>query len=169
MASFPQHVVFREVGLRGMQLLDAGCDRVCIADAVGFAAPGEVRAPFGQRRARAGAKFRCRHCHDTHCLALANVYAAMASGVARFDAMLAGLGGCPHAPGASGNAASEGLAFMGAGMGIDTGIDIERLLALRADVAEWLDGEALHGALWRAGLPGTMPRQPAAAPAGATA
>jgi hydroxymethylglutaryl-CoA lyase len=61
----------------------------------------------------------------------------MASGVARFDAMLAGLGGCPHAPGASGNAASEGLAFMGAGMGIDTGIDIERLLALRADVADW--------------------------------
>jgi hydroxymethylglutaryl-CoA lyase len=142
-----------EVLGRMQGLLDAGCDRVSIADTVGFAGPGEVRALFEQARALAGDKFWCGHFHDTRGLALANVYAAMETGVARFDATLAGIGGCPHAPGASGNAASEDLAFMLAGMGIDTGIDIERLLALRADVADWLAGEALHGNLWRAGLP----------------
>jgi hypothetical protein len=73
-----------------------------------------------------------------------------------FDATLAGIGGCPHAPGASGNAASEDLAFMLASMGIETGIDLERLLALRAKVAGWLAGETLHGTLWRAGLPKTF-------------
>ena len=66
---------------------------------------------------------------------------------------MAGIGGCPHAPGASGNAASEDLAFMLASMGIATGIDLDRLLALRAKVAGWLAGETLHGTLWRAGLP----------------
>ena len=63
----------------------------------------------------------------------------------------AGIGGCPHAPGASGNASSEDLAFMLADMGIETGIDIPALLALRAKVARWLEGETLHGALWLAG------------------
>ena len=71
----------------------------------------------------------------------------------RFDATLAGIGGCPHAPGASGNAATEDLAFMLQSMGIATGIDLPRLLALRERVAGWLDGETLHGTLWRAGLP----------------
>jgi len=146
-------------------LLDAGCDRVSIADTVGFAGPGAVRALFEQARALAGERFWCGHFHDTRGLALANVYAAMTTGVARFDATLAGIGGCPHAPGASGNAASEDLAFMLAGMGIETGIDIERLLALRARVADWLAGETLHGTLWRAGLPKTFHPHGAAAQA----
>lgn len=89
-------------------------------------------------------------------LALANVYAALEAGITRFDATLGGFGGCPHAPGASGNASSEDLAFMLASMGLDTGIDIERLLALRARVAQWLEGETLHGTLWRASLPKTF-------------
>jgi hydroxymethylglutaryl-CoA lyase len=144
-------------------LLDAGCDRVSIADTVGFAGPGTVRALFEQARDLAGAKLWCGHFHDTRGLALANVYAAMQCGVARFDATLAGIGGCPHAPGASGNATSEDLAFMLAGMAIDTGIDIERLLALRAKVADWLAGETLHGTLWRAGLPEIFHAQRAAA------
>jgi hydroxymethylglutaryl-CoA lyase len=144
-------------------LLDAGCDRVSIADTVGFAGPGTVRALFEQARDLAGAKLWCGHFHDTRGLALANVYAAMQCGVARFDATLAGIGGCPHAPGASGNATSEDLAFMLAGMAIDTGIDIERLLALRAKVADWLAGETLHGTLWRAGLPETFHAERAAA------
>ena len=87
----------------------------------------------------------------------------METGVARFDATLAGIGGCPHAPGASGNASSEDLAFMLASMGIDTGIDLAKLLALRAKVADWLAGEALHGTLWRAGLPKTFDRSAASA------
>ena len=138
-------------------LLDAGADRISLADTVGFAGPGAVRALFEQARGIAGERVWCGHFHDTRGLALANVYAAMQTGVARFDASLAGIGGCPHAPGASGNAASEDLAFMLADMGIDTGIDVERLLALRAGVASWLSGETLHGALWRAGLPRALP------------
>ncbi|HEY2021466.1 hydroxymethylglutaryl-CoA lyase [Paraburkholderia sp.] len=142
--------------LRYMQaLLDAGADRVSIADTVGYAGPAAVRTLFEKAREIAGERFWCGHFHDTRGLALANVYAALESGVARFDATLAGIGGCPHAPGASGNASSEDLAFMLADMGIDTGIDIHALLTLRAKLAQWLEGETLHGALWRAGLPKT--------------
>jgi hydroxymethylglutaryl-CoA lyase len=136
---------------------------VSIADTVGYADPGAVRDLFEQARAIAGERFWCGHFHDTRGLALANVYAAMETGVARFDATLAGIGGCPHAPGASGNASSEDLAFMLASMGIDTGIDLAKLLALRAKVADWLAGEALHGTLWRAGLPKTFDRSAASA------
>ncbi|HKT95625.1 MAG TPA: hydroxymethylglutaryl-CoA lyase [Paraburkholderia sp.] len=140
--------------LRYMQaLLDAGADRVSLADTVGYANPAAVRELCERARAIAGERLWCAHFHDTRGLALANVYAALETGVARFDASLAGIGGCPHAPGASGNAASEDLAFMLADMGIETGIDIEALLALRAQVAQWLENETLHGTLWRAGLP----------------
>ena len=101
----------------------------------------------------AGERFFCGHFHDTRGLALANVHAALQLGIHRFDASLAGIGGCPHAPGASGNAATEDLAFMLAAMGIDTGLDLPALLALRAQVAGWIAGEPTHGTLWRAGLP----------------
>ena len=143
--------------LRCMQaLLDAGADRVSIADTVGYAGPAAVRELFDKARKIAGERFWCGHFHDTRGLALTNVYAALETGVARFDATLAGIGGCPHAPGASGNASSEDLAFMLADMGIETGIDIPALLTLRAKVAGWLEGESLHGALWLAGLPKTF-------------
>ena len=150
--------------LRCMQaLLDAGADRVSLADTVGYAGPAAVRELFDKALGIAGTRFWCGHFHDTRGLALANVYAALEAGVTRFDATLAGIGGCPHAPGASGNASSEDLAFMLADMGIETGIDIAALLALRAKVAGWLDGETLHGALWRAGLPRTHATATAAA------
>jgi len=142
-------------------LLDAGADRVSLADTVGYADPDAVRRLFEQALAIAGEKLWCGHFHDTRGLALANVYAAWELGVARFDASLAGIGGCPHAPGASGNASTEDLAFMLAAMGVDTGVDLPALLALRAKVARWLDGEATHGTMWRAGLPKTF--RPAAA------
>jgi hydroxymethylglutaryl-CoA lyase len=143
--------------LRYMQaLLDAGADRVSLADTVGYANPAAVRDLFERARELAGERLWCAHFHDTRGLALANVYAALETGVTRFDATLAGIGGCPHAPGASGNASSEDLAFLLADMGIDTGIDIEALLALRAQVALWLEHETLHGTLWRAGLPKTF-------------
>ncbi len=146
----------REV-LRLMQaLLDAGADRVSLADTVGYADPGMVRDLFEDAVRIAGDRFWCGHFHDTRGLGLANVYAALEVGVARFDACLAGIGGCPHAPGASGNVSTEDLAYMLGSMGIATGVDIGRLLALRARVAEWLAGETLHGSLWRAGLPKTF-------------
>jgi crotonobetainyl-CoA:carnitine CoA-transferase CaiB-like acyl-CoA transferase len=140
--------------LRLMQaLLDAGADRVSLADTVGYADPKGVRELFEQALHIAGERFWCGHFHDTRGLGLANVYAALEVGVSRFDASLAGIGGCPHAPGASGNVASEDLAFMLASMNIDTGIDMQGLLTLRTKIASWLQGEALHGTVWRAGLP----------------
>jgi len=143
--------------LRLMQaLLDAGADRVSLADTVGYADPAMVRELFEEAMKIAGDRFWCGHFHDTRGLGLANVYAALEVGVARFDACLAGIGGCPHAPGASGNISTEDLAYMLGSMGVDTGIDIRQLLALRHRVAEWLSDETLHGTLWRAGLPKTF-------------
>lgn len=152
--------------LRCMQaLLDAGADRVSLADTVGHGGPGQVQSLFEQARRIAGERFWCGHFHDTRGLALANVHAALQTGVTRFDATLAGIGGCPHAPGASGNASTEDLAFMLDTMDIGTGLDIEALLRLRAKVAAWLDGESLHGALWRAGLPRSVTADAATAAA----
>ena len=152
--------------LRCMQaLLDAGADRVSMADTVGHGGPGQVQSLFEQARRIAGERFWCGHFHDTRGLALANVHAALQTGVTRFDATLAGIGGCPHAPGASGNASTEDLAFMLDTMDIDTGLDIEALLRLRAKVAAWLEGESLHGALWRAGLPRSVTADAATAAA----
>ncbi len=143
--------------LRLMQaLLDAGCDRVSLADTVGYADPAMVATLFEQARKIADEKLWCGHFHDTRGLGLANVLAAMQTGVTRFDACLAGIGGCPHAPGASGNVTTEDLAFMLESMGVRTGLDIGALLALRRQVAGWLAGEELHGTLWRAGLPKTF-------------
>src|SRR5690606_24982030 len=102
-----------------------------------------------------GDKLCCAHFHDTRGLGLANALAALETGITRFDACLAGLGGCPHAPGASGNVTTEDLLFMLESMGIDTGCDIQAVLALRERLAQWLPGVGLHGALWQAGLPKT--------------
>lgn len=134
-------------------LLDAGADRVSLADTVGHADPAAVSRLFEQALKLAGDRFAGGHFHDTRGLALANTLAALQLGVARFDASLAGIGGCPHAPGASGNATTEDLAFMLAAMGVRTGIRLAPLLALRSDLAQWLAGEATHGTLWRAGVP----------------
>jgi hydroxymethylglutaryl-CoA lyase len=143
--------------LRLMQaLLDAGADRVSLADTVGYADPASVSRLFEQAIRIAGDRFWCGHFHDTRGLALANVHAALQTGVRRFDASLAGIGGCPHAPGASGNASTEDLAFMLEAMGLDTGIDLEALLRLRGKVTGWLAGEPTSGAIWRAGLPKTF-------------
>lgn len=135
------------------RLLDAGVDRVSLADTVGYADPASVNRLFERAKRLAGDRLWCGHFHDTRGLALANVLAAMEQGVERFDASLAGIGGCPHAPGASGNAATEDLAFMLASMGLDTGLDVSALLALRERIADWLAGTPLYGALARAGLP----------------
>jgi hydroxymethylglutaryl-CoA lyase len=136
--------------------LDAGADRVGLADTVGYADPLMVGNLFRAAFAVAGDRLACGHFHDTRGLGMANVFAAWQSGVRRFDACLAGIGGCPHAPGASGNVATEDVAYLFSSMGVPTGLDFDKLIALRATVAAWLEGETLHGALWRAGLPKTL-------------
>ena len=154
-----QGAVTPEEVLRLLALaLDAGADRVSLADTVGSADPAAVSRLFGAAKALAGDRLWSGHFHDTRGLALANVYAALQAGVARFDSSLAGIGGCPHAPGASGNVATEDLAYMLASMGHATGVDLDRLLDLRADLARWLGDAPLHGALWRAGRPKIMAR-----------
>lgn len=137
-------------------VLDAGVDRVGLADTVGYADPAMVRDLFERSAKFTGDRLACGHFHDTRGLGIANVVAAWQTGIRRFDACVAGIGGCPHAPGASGNVATEDVVYLFASMGVATGQDFDRLIALRAKVASWLEGEALHGAIWRAGLPKTM-------------
>ncbi len=137
-------------------VLDLGVDRVGLADTVGYADPRQVGELFAKAREVAGDKLGCGHFHDTRGLGLTNVMAALQAGETRFDACLAGIGGCPHAPGASGNVATEDLVYLLASMGIATGIDFGKLMALRAQVEQWLAGECLHGSIAQAGLPKTL-------------
>ena len=137
-------------------VLDAGVDSIGLADTVGYADPLRVTRLFEECFGVAGERLACGHFHDTRGLGLANVYAAWQAGVRRFDACLAGIGGCPHAPGASGNVSTEDVAYLFASMGVQSSVDFNALMALRAKVAGWLEGEALHGTIWRAGLPKTM-------------
>ncbi len=137
-------------------VLALGVDRVGLADTVGYADPRQVAELFTRAREVAGDRLACGHFHDTRGLGMANVMAALQTGETRFDACLAGMGGCPHAPGASGNVATEDLAYLFASMGIETGIDFDRLMALRAQVTQWLAGESLHGTIAQAGLPKTL-------------
>ncbi|MDE2397301.1 MAG: hydroxymethylglutaryl-CoA lyase [Burkholderiales bacterium] len=137
-------------------VLDAGADRVGLADTVGYADPLQVSRLFERSFAVAGDRLSCGHFHDTRGLGLANVYAAWQAGIRRFDACSGGIGGCPHAPGASGNVATEDVAYLFASMGVATGLDFDALMALRRQVGQWLEGEPLHGSIWRAGLPRTL-------------
>jgi len=137
-------------------VLDAGAERVGLADTVGYADPAQVARLFERGLRIAGERLACGHFHDTRGLGAANVYAAWTVGVRRFDACTGGTGGCPHAPGASGNVATEDLAYLFASMGVPTGLDFDALIALRARIAGWLEGEPLHGTIWRAGLPKTL-------------
>lgn len=140
--------------------LDAGAEQVGLADTVGFADPLQVARLFERGLRVAGDRLACAHFHDTRGLGMANAYAAWQAGIRRFDASLGGIGGCPHAPGASGNVATEDLAYLFMSMGVPTGLDFDALMVLRGRVAQWLAGEALHGSIWRAGLPRTL-KEPA--------
>ncbi|MCZ7657348.1 MAG: hydroxymethylglutaryl-CoA lyase [Xanthobacteraceae bacterium] len=138
------------------QLARAGADEIIVADTVGYGNPGQVeRLVRAVVRAVGDVPVAC-HFHDTRGLGLANVVAALAAGVHRFDASLGGLGGCPFAPGATGNIDTEDCVFLLESLGYDTGIDIEALVKLRETVEGWLPGERFSGAIARAGLPKTF-------------
>ena len=136
------------------RLMEAGCDEVGLSDTTGYADPSAVRHLVKLVRGVVGdGALTGIHLHNTRGLGLANVLAALECGLDTIDASLGGLGGCPFAPGASGNIVTEDLAFMLEAMGIDTGIDLEKLFAVRAIVAEALPGEPLYGFVTDAGLP----------------
>lgn len=137
-------------------LAASGVGMIALADTVGYAHPAQIRSTVQAVRAAIGERFAGLHLHDTMGLGIANALAGLEEGVRNFDASLAGLGGCPYAPGASGNIVTEDLVFMLESMGFETGIDLERLVAARAYLTEGLPGEALHGGLAQAGLPPTF-------------
>jgi hydroxymethylglutaryl-CoA lyase len=128
-------------------------DALMIADTVGYGNPAAIRRVFREILDMAGEVPVAAHFHNTRGLGLANVLAALEVGVRRFDASLGGLGGCPWAPGATGNIVMEDTAFMFESMGLDTGIDLERLIDLRHMVEGFMPGIPFHGDLPKAGLP----------------
>lgn len=131
----------------------AGANESGLSDTTGMANPAQVKRLFTRLRSELGRHAGAAHMHNTRGLGLANCLAAYEAGVRTFDSSQAGLGGCPYAPGASGNVVTEDLVFMFEAMGLRTGIDIERLLAARNALAAGLPGEALYGMLPPAGLP----------------
>jgi hydroxymethylglutaryl-CoA lyase len=132
---------------------DAGAESVGLSDSVGYANPAQVKRMFTRLQHELGDKAGAAHFHNTRGQGLANVVAALDAGVRTFDASQGGLGGCPYAPGATGNIVTEDLVFLLESMGLRTGIDIERLIAARALIAEGLPGEQIYGTVPDAGLP----------------
>jgi hydroxymethylglutaryl-CoA lyase len=132
---------------------NCGVDSVNLSDTVGFANPVQVRRLFGAVRNEIGEKCGGAHFHNTRGQGLANVVAALDVEVRTFDSSQGGLGGCPYAPGASGNIVTEDLVFLLEAMGLRTGIDIDALIQAREILAASLPGEMLYGHLPAAGLP----------------
>jgi hydroxymethylglutaryl-CoA lyase len=115
-------------------LLEMGCYEISLGDTIGVGTPGKAKAMIEACAKRVPMKQLAGHYHDTYGQALANIYASMEMGVGTFDASVAGLGGCPYAAGASGNVATEDVVYMLHGMGIKTGVDLERLV----EIGRWI-------------------------------
>ena len=133
--------------------LEAGVDFVAIADTVGYAGPKQVGELTAAAVKLSGAKPVCVHLHDTRGMGIANASAALDAGARILDGSLGGLGGCPFAPGATGNVVFEDLVFLCESKGFSTGIDIEKLIGVRGILRAEMPGETLYGGLARAGLP----------------
>jgi hydroxymethylglutaryl-CoA lyase len=129
------------------------CDCVALADTVGYANPAQIRRVFRKVRNAIGEKLEAAHLHNTRGLGLANALAAYEEGVRHFDSSMGGLGGCPFAPGASGNVITEDLVFMFESMGVDTGVDLNRLFRARELLAQAIPEEPIYGHTPVAGLP----------------
>jgi len=137
------------------QLMRAGCDEVGLSDTTGYANPTQIKSLVRRVRAAVGEhSFNGLHLHNTRGLGLANVLAGLEVGITTFDSSLGGLGGCPFAPGASGNIVTEDLVFMLEAMGLETGIDLTKLFAAREILRKALpESEELYGFTPLAGLP----------------
>ena len=135
------------------EIAEAGADGIILADTVGYGQPAAIERVFRKVIADVAPLPVAAHFHDTRGLGLANVLAAYHAGCREFDASLGGLGGCPYAPGATGNIVMEDTAFLFESMGCDTGIDLDRLVEVRAIVHQALPEIMLYGAIAKAGLP----------------
>ena len=134
-------------------LAEAGAESVGLSDSVGYANPTQVKRMFTRLKREIGAKAGAAHFHNTRGQGLANVVAALEAGVTTFDASQGGIGGCPYAPGATGNIVTEDLVFLLESMGLRTGVDLDQLIAARAIISEGLPGEPIYGNVPDAGLP----------------
>jgi len=143
----------KEVIMLVEKCLEAGVDFVAVADTVGYAGPKQVAELTKAIVKISGDKPVCVHLHDTRGMGIANASAALDAGARILDGSLGGLGGCPFAPGATGNVVFEDLAFLCESKGFATGIDIEKLVAVRSILRSEMPGETLYGGLARAGLP----------------
>ena len=137
-------------------LARAGVDKIMLADTVGYGHPAQVKQVVRAVNEAIGPVLNGLHLHDTMGLGLANALAGLEEGIRAFDSCLAGLGGCPYAPGASGNVVTEDLVFMLESMGFETGIDLPKLLQARNLLHEGLPDEELHGQVPKAGIPKTF-------------
>jgi hydroxymethylglutaryl-CoA lyase len=135
------------------KLYEVGVDMVAVADTVGYAGPRQVGELTKGVVRIAGNKPVCVHLHDTRGMGIANASAALDAGARALDGSLGGLGGCPFAPGATGNVVFEDLVFLCESKGFATGIDLEKLIAVRAILRAEMPNEPLYGGLARAGLP----------------
>ena len=129
------------------------CDYVCLADTVGYANPAQIKRLFRKVREQIGEKLEAAHLHNTRGLGLANALAAYEEGVRHFDSSLGGLGGCPFAPGASGNVITEDLVFMFEAMGVSTGVDLDKLMVARKLMVSAIPQEPTYGHFALAGVP----------------
>ena len=146
-----------------VQLAQAGVNEIGLSDTTGMGNPAQVTRLFKALFREIGPLTGAAHMHNTRGLGLANCLAAYEAGVRTFDSSLGGLGGCPYAPGASGNVVTEDLVFMFEAMGVNTGIDLVRLMAAREPLQAGLPGEPLYGMTPEAGLPkGWTPTKTAA-------
>ncbi len=138
-------------------LAETGVNEIGLSDTTGMANPAQVGRLFKALFHEIGALTGAAHMHNTRGLGLANCLAAYEAGVRTFDSSLAGLGGCPYAPGASGNVVTEDLVFMFEAMGVSTGIDLVKLMAAREPLRAGLPSEPLYGMTPEAGLPHGWP------------
>lgn len=151
--SYEGDIAVDEVRRCAADLVAAGAQEILVADTVGYSNPRKVEEVFRVVLEEAGGLPVGAHLHDTRGLGIANAKAAWDCGVRLFDASLGGLGGCPYAPGASGNVVMEDLCFLFEAMGLRTGIDLAALLEVRRQVAAALGTVPMFGGLARAGLP----------------
>ncbi|MEI7531394.1 MAG: hydroxymethylglutaryl-CoA lyase [Betaproteobacteria bacterium] len=136
-----------------LQVIQAGADLSGLSDTTGYANPSQVKRLFRRLKLELGTHAGAAHFHNTRGLGIANCLAAFEEGVLSFDSSMGGLGGCPYAPGASGNVVTEDLIFMFEAMGVSTGINLERLFQSRHFLSRGIPTEAIYGMVPEAGLP----------------